>query len=202
MRRSLAEPKSLRASAPIMRFVLSGAAAAIDRPRSARDAAGSRGMGQVAPRRVRVQCIAAAGRESGGFRASYTRADRASRLTQSIHASRGFMQTVDYGRIGRIHRDIGGGLPLVNWRFLLTFSSKSTAIGPLPRRADCATLRPLPPPAVALPRSRTKLLAFKDHLNDRPAIFLCPRAAARGVPSGLDDVRHALGGALGSAARR
>src|SRR5260370_1068890 len=66
MRRSLAEPKNLRASAPIMRFVLSGAPlASIDRVRSGADAAGShrtRSLGADQARRARVHCIAAAGR--------------------------------------------------------------------------------------------------------------------------------------------
>src|SRR5260370_33510283 len=88
MRRSLAEPKSLRASAPIMRFVLSGAPlASIDRLRSGADAAGSHGTAQVAARRARVHCIAPASRESGVFRASFTQADSSSRFIQRIHAN-------------------------------------------------------------------------------------------------------------------
>src|SRR5580704_186075 len=175
MRRSLAEPKSLRASAPIMRFVLSGAAASFDRVRSGADAAGSQGTDQVAAARARVRCIAAAGRGSGDLRASFM-----------VHAgckrifAREFMQTADCGRIGRIQRDIRGGPGLVNWRFLLTFSSKSPPIPPLPTGAVCATLRPLPPPAVALTRSRTISLAPKDHLMTAPQLSPAaePRLAA------------------------
>src|SRR5260370_42434605 len=92
MRRSLAEPKNLRASAPIMRFVLSGAPlASIDRVRSGADAAGSHrtrslGADQVAARRARVHCIAAAGRESGISRASFMQAESSGRFVKPIIA--------------------------------------------------------------------------------------------------------------------
>src|ERR1700731_3388233 len=110
------------------------------------------------------------------------------------------MQTAKYGRTGRIKRDIGRGLKLVNWRFLLTFSSKSVPIRALPTGADCATLRPPPPPAVALPRARTISLAPQGPSDDCAATFVRPRPEARGPPSALDDLRHALGDAAGSAA--
>jgi hypothetical protein len=65
-----------------MRFVLSGAAASIDQFRSGAGAAGSHGTDQVAAKPARVHCIAAAGRGSGIFRASF--------MTQA-----GFMQAQD-----------------------------------------------------------------------------------------------------------
>jgi hypothetical protein len=74
-----------------MRFVLSGAPLApIDRSGSGADVAkihvtsgrvtSRHGADQVAPRRARVHRIAAAGRESGIFRASFTHANSSSRF--------------------------------------------------------------------------------------------------------------------------
>ena len=68
-------------------------------------------------------------------------------------------------------REIGGGHTLVNRRFLLTFSSKSAPIRPLPRGTDCATVRRL--------RSR------RSH-HPRTTAMICPNFAAsiRAAPRG------------------
>src|SRR6202035_6078426 len=116
------------------------------------------------------------------------------------------MQTEDCGRIRRIGRHIGGGASLVNWPCLLTFSSNSAPRGALPIAADCATLRPLPPPAVASPRARRtsrrcsgpQALGAQGPSDDCAAILVTPRAEARGTPSALDHLCRAVGGAAGA----
>jgi hypothetical protein len=86
-----------------MRFVLSGAAASIEQFRSGADAAGSHGTDQAAARRARVHCIAAAGRGSGIFRASFMmwarfmQAQDSCKLVLQADSSNGFIE--------RIHAD-------------------------------------------------------------------------------------------------